>query len=156
MMLMSRKSKNGRCNLTPCVVALNSGFTKLEMLVAATLLSTMFAVASPLFARLNQVWSSTRWYQLASQELMNQMETMTQLSPQECTAAIANIEIAPEVLAAIPGARLTGKMEPSSDGDRLVLSIQLPGSTRSEPIVLVGWLHSHESSGEGLSGEVMP
>ena len=133
-----------------------SGFTKLELLVAATLLSTMFAIVSPLFSRLNQVWHSTRWYQLASQELMNQMESITQLSRQECNTAIEELEIAPEILAAIPGAELTGKMDPSSDGDRIVLSIQLPASVRSEPILLVGWLHGHGLEGEVRNQEVNP
>jgi len=134
---------------------LKSGFTKLEMLVAATLLSTLFAVASPLFARLNQVWHSTRWYQLASQELMNQMETITQLSHEECTAAIEKLAIAPEILDAIPGAELSGKIVPSSDGDRIVLSLQLPASVRSEPIILVGWRHGPVMAGEGLNREAI-
>ena len=131
------------------------GFTKLEMLVAATLLSTMFAMASPLFSRLNQVWHSTRWYQLASQELMNQMETMTQLSREECGKAMQQLAIAPEILAVIPGAKLTGKLEPSTDGDRVVLSFQLPAAVRSEPIVLVGWLHGEMLHGKVLNGEVL-
>ena len=134
---------------------LRSGFTKLEMLVAATLLTTLFAVASPLFARLNQVWRSTRWYQLASQELMNQMETITQLSQEECNAAIEKLAVAPEILDAIPGAELTGKMVPSSDGDRIVLSIQLPASVRSEPIILVGWRNGPIMAGEGSNREAI-
>jgi len=135
---------------------LRSGFTKLEMLVAATLLSTLFAVASPLFARLNQVWHSTRWYQLASQELMNQMETITPLSHEECTAAIERLAITPEVLDAIPCSKFTGKIVPSNDGDRIVLFIQLPASLRAEPIVLVGWRHGPELAGEGLNREAIP
>jgi hypothetical protein len=136
------------------------GYTKLEMLVAATLLTTMFAIASPLFARLNQVWHSTRWYQLASQELMNQMEAITQLSREECDQAVQQLAIAPEILAAIPGAELSGKLESSKDGDRVVLSFQLPASVRSEPIVLVGWLHGEVQNSEvqnskGLDSETL-
>ena len=117
------------------------GFTKLEMLVSATLLTTMIAIASPLFARLNQIWHSTRWYQLASQELMNQMEVITQLSREECNIAVNKLKISSDILDVIPKAELTGKVESSTDGDRVVLFFQLPASVRSEPIVLVGWLH---------------
>lgn len=117
------------------------GFTKLEMLVSATLLTTMIAIASPLFARLNQIWHSTRWYQLASQELMNQMEVITQLSREECNIAVNKLKISSDILDVIPKAELTGKVESSTDGDRVVLYFQLPASVRSEPIVLVGWLH---------------
>ena len=117
------------------------GFTKLEMLVSATLLTTMIAIASPLFARLNQIWHSTRWYQLASQELMNQMEVITQLSREECNIAVNKLKISSDILDVIPKAVLTGKVESSTDGDRVVLYFQLPASVRSEPIVLVGWLH---------------
>ena len=127
------------------------GFTKLEMLASATLLTTMIAIVSPLFARLNQVWHSTRWYQLASQELMNQMEVMTQLSREECNGAIKQIRISSEILDVIPKAELTGRVESSADGDRVVLFFQLPASVRSEPIVLVGWLH-----GGVLHGGVTP
>ena len=117
------------------------GFTKLEMLVSATLLTTMIAIASPLFARLNQIWHSTRWYQLASQELMNQMEVISQLSREECNIAVNKLKISSDILDVIPKAELTGKVESSTDGDRVVLFFQLPASVRSEPIVLVGWLH---------------
>ena len=117
------------------------GFTKLEMLVSATLLTTMIAIASPLFARLNQIWHSTRWYQLASQELMNQMEVISQLSREECNIAVNKLKISSDILDVIPKAELTGKVESSTDGDRVVLYFQLPASVRSEPIVLVGWLH---------------
>lgn len=117
------------------------GFTKLEMLVSATLLTTMIAIASPLFARLNQIWHSTRWYQLASQELMNQMEVISQLSREECNIAVNKLKISSDILDVIPKAVLTGKVESSTDGDRVVLYFQLPASVRSEPIVLVGWLH---------------
>ena len=135
---------------------LRPGFTKLEMMVTATLLSTMFAIATPLFSRLNQVWHSTLWYQLASQELMNQMEAITLLSRDECNNAIQQLTIAPEILAAVPGAELTGKLEPSTDGDRVVLSFRLPASVRSEPIVLVGWLHGELFNREALKRGVMP
>lgn len=117
------------------------GFTKLELLVSASFLTTMIALASPLFSRLNQVWNSTRWYQLASQELMNQMEEITQLSHPECRDALNEMRISSAIRAAIPNGQLTGRMESSADGDRVILAFQLPASVRSEPIVLVGWLN---------------
>ncbi len=117
------------------------GFTKLEMLVSATLLTTMIAIATPLFSQLNQVWHSTRLFQLASQELMNQMDGIMQLSSDECRTALIDLKVSQELRAVIPDARLTGKMESSSDGQRVVLSLHLPTSVRTEPIVLVGWLH---------------
>ncbi|MCY2983810.1 MAG: hypothetical protein NTY15_09250 [Planctomycetota bacterium] len=117
------------------------GFTKLEMLVSASLLTTMIAIATPLFSQLNQAWHSTRLFQIASQELMNQMDGLMQLSSDECRTAVSDLKVSPELLAVIPDARLTGKMESSSDGQRVVLFFQLPTSVRSEPIVLVGWLN---------------
>ena len=132
------------------------GFTKLEMLASATLLTTMIAIVSPLFARLNQVWHFTRWYQLASQELMNQMEVMTQLSREECNGAMDKLRISSEILDVIPKEELTGRVESSADGDRVVLFFQLPASVRSEPIVLVGWLHGGVLHGGVLRGGVTP
>jgi hypothetical protein len=118
----------------------HQGFTKLEMLVSATLLTTMIGIATPLFSQLNQVWHSTRLYQLASQELTNHLDEIMQLSRDECNIALSELKVSREILEAIPDARLVGKMESSPDGDRVVLSFQLPTSVRSEPIVLVGWL----------------
>lgn len=86
---------------------------------------------------------------------MNQMEAITQLSREECDDAIQQLAIAPEILAAIPGAELSGKLESSKDGDRVVLCFQLPASVRSEPIVLVGWLHGEVLSREGLDSETL-
>ena len=116
------------------------GFTKLEMVASATLLATMFGIASPLFSRLNQVWHTTRLYQLASQELMNQMETLIHLSREECEDALQQLAIAPEIVAVIPEAQLTGNLDTSDDGDRVLLAFRLPSSVRMEPILLVGWL----------------
>ena len=101
------------------------GFTKLEMLVSATLLTTMIAIATPLFSRLNQVWHSTRLFQLASQELMNQMDGIMHLSSDECRTALSDLKVSQEILVVIPDAQLTGKMESSSDGERVVLYFQL-------------------------------
>ena len=84
------------------------------------------------------------------------MEAITQLSREECTTAIEKLEIAPVVLAAIPGSKLTGTMEPSNDGDRVVLSVLLPKSVRSEPIVLVGWLLNRVLTSDDLGREVVP
>jgi hypothetical protein len=117
------------------------GFTKLEMLVSASLLTTMIAIATPLFSQLNHVWYSTRLFQLASQELMNQMDGILQLSSDECRTALSELKVTPELRAVIPHAQLTGKIEPSSEGERIILFLQLPTSVRAEPIVLVGWLH---------------
>lgn len=69
------------------------------------------------------------------------MDEVMQLSSDECRTALSDLKVSPELLAVIPDARLNGKMESSSDGERVVLSFQLPTSVRSEPIVLVGWLH---------------
>lgn len=124
----------------------HQGFTKLEMLVSASLLTTMIGIATPLLSHLNQVWHSTRMHQLASQELMNQMDAMMQLSPEEYNRFLSELKISEELRAVIPDARLTGKMGSSPDGNRVVLSFQLPASIRSEPILLVGWLR----------GEVFP
>ena len=87
---------------------------------------------------------------------MNQIETITQLSHEECAVAIVKLAIAPEIRDAIPGAELSGKIVPSSDGDRIILSIQLPASVRSEPIILVGWRNGPNLSGEGLKPEAIP
>ena len=96
---------------------------------------------------------------------MNQMEAITQLSRVECDGAIQQLAIAPEILAAIPGAELSGNRESSKDGDRVVLCFQLPASVRSEPIVLVGWLrgevqhrevqHSEIPDNKGLDSETL-
>ena len=68
------------------------------------------------------------------------MDGLMQLSSDQCRTAVSDLKVSPELLAVIPDARLTGKMESSSDGQRVVLFFQLPTSVRAEPIVLVGWL----------------
>lgn len=116
------------------------GFTKVELIVSAFLISCMIAIASPIFHRLGSVWSSTRLYQLASLELMNHMDDLTRMKSFDCKKAILELAMSPEIAATIPHATLSGRIETTDDQHRIVLQVQLPTNIRSEPIVLVGWL----------------
>lgn len=117
------------------------GLTVTEVVVAATLVVSMVGLFAPMTVRIGRVWQSTRHYRLAFNELANQMERLTRLSPEACETAISNLSLSTRVAEALPGSKLFGEVIQDADGTRLKLSLNWEHGATSEPISLVGWLN---------------
>jgi hypothetical protein len=118
------------------------GHTRLEMIVSAFLLTAIIAILPAAFARLSKVWDSTRDFQLASQELSNQLERLTLLSKEDCIEQLKTLPVSTTISKVMPGCSLRGELKEDDGEVRVVLSLHATGSMRREPIVLVGWLGS--------------
>lgn len=116
----------------------NGGFTATELLVAASLLVVGMGTLSPLAIRCNRLWQDTRTQQLASEEMANQLERLTALSPDDRQQAMEEITLPTHLQELLPTAALSVESVTDQDGERLVLSLQM--NPRSRPLVLVGWI----------------
>jgi competence protein ComGC len=120
----------------------NHGFSKIELLVASSLLSALVLIAVPLITRLQNVWKSTRMYQIATLELANRMDALRELEPAACEAAIGSLQVSEPMKASLLNAELTGELIRIEEETRIVLRMKLDPTVRQEPLVLIGWLLS--------------
>ncbi len=120
------------------------GVTLFELLVAFSLLATVISVSAGLVVRHGRLLSSARNQRLAIEELVNQMELVTALSPDQVAAFIAAPTPSPLARAHLSRVALAATLsEPASanEGRRIVLAIEWnePGR-RGNPLRLAGWL----------------
>jgi|JI7StandDraft_1071085.scaffolds.fasta_scaffold134113_2 hypothetical protein len=120
------------------------GISKVELLVASSLLSSMVLIAIPLITRLQNVWKSTRMYQIATLELANRMEALRDLEPGACEAAIRSLQLSERLRDSLPNAELFGEMVRVEEETRVILRMRLDPIVRREPLVLIGWLRNDQ------------
>lgn len=120
------------------------GLTIAELLISATLLIALVSVIVPLSVRVGRLWQESRTYRLALNELTNQLEDLTLLGDQERQLALANWKPDEQLSHALPDARLTGEVLDDEDGKRLRLSLDWRRQVESQPLSLIGWIHSQE------------
>ena len=124
----------------------NHGFSKVELLVASSLLSALVLIAVPLITRMQNVWKSTRVYQIATLELANRMDALRDLEPDACETAIGSLQVSERLKASLPNAELTGELVRTEEDIRIILRMKLDPAVRREPLILVGWLLSDQES----------
>jgi hypothetical protein len=142
--LRSRNSSPEMENLTRELVPpyARRGASILEMLVSCTLLAAVLSVATPLILRHNRLLVAHREYQMALDELSNQLERLTAIPAAELPAALE--KLAPSDLAAahLHGARLTGELAQADQGQRLTLHLVWDEPQRkSAPVSLAAWIY---------------
>jgi hypothetical protein len=118
------------------------GASILEVLVACTLLSAVLSVATPLVIRHNRLLTAHHEYQMALDEVSNQLERLTALPAAELPPALE--QLAPSELAAahLNGAKLTGELEAAGQGQRLTLHLIWDEPQRkSAPVSLAAWIY---------------
>lgn len=123
------------------------GASILEVLVACTLLGAVLSVATPLVIRHNRLLTEHREYQMALDELSNQLERLTALPREELPATLE--KLAPSELAAahLHGAKLSGELAEADPGQRLTLHLVWDDPQRkSAPVSLAAWIYRQEAS----------
>ena len=120
--------------------SIRGGVTTAEVLVAATLLLGMIGVVVPTTVRAGKIWHDTRQYQLATNELSNQFEMLSSLSPDELSETLKQLKVAEHLEARLPNASLTGALQQDADGYRLTLEINWDRGANAQPLRLTGWL----------------
>jgi hypothetical protein len=133
------------------------GFGMLDLLVAFTLLVAAISVATPLLVRHGQIIKSQRNYRLALDELSNQLERLTALSPQELPPAIERLAPAPFVMERLHKAQISGELAPIEGGSRVTLRLtwdEVGG--RKEPVALAAWVFAGPRAASTETGVPQP
>ena len=120
------------------------GFTIMELIVSASLLITLISIVIPLAMRATRIRQEGRAYQLAVDELNNQLEIMTVGTDEQRQAALTNWKPSEALLQVLPDAQLTGEVLEDTDGKRLRLSLNWKKDVNGPPLIMVGWIHPQE------------
>lgn len=116
------------------------GVSVIELIVTATLMVTLLGVVAPLGVKSQRLWRDSRHYQLALDELANQIERLTTLDAAALETALAELTPSEPLRNALASPVLTGETIVDSDGRRLVLHLQWDRIGQPRPLTLVAWL----------------
>jgi len=125
------------------------GFTMLETIAAAGLVSAGLVSVVPVFVRQARLVAEVRRERVALEELANQAERLAVIPADELDVHLAAIAVSPAVLNFVPGARLTATRGDSPLGTRIVLALSWHAPGRGErPLTLATWLPPAFAGGE--------
>lgn len=125
------------------------GFTTLEVIAAAGLVSAGLAAIVPLFVRQARLVAETRRERIALEELANQAERLAAVPPEALDAHLAGLAVSPAVAELVPAARLVAVRGDSQFGTRVALMLSWDAAGRRErPLTLVTWLPPGSAAGE--------
>ncbi len=79
-------------------------------------------------------------YQLASDEVANQIERLTGSHSDEFEATVGQLELSDEIKAALSQASISAKTIDDLDGRRVVVSLQWDTAGQRKSVSLTGWL----------------
>lgn len=118
------------------------GFTMLEVIAAASLISMALAAIAPLFVRHARLVAESRRERIALEELANQAEQLAVVAGGDLAEHLATLAVSPAVQDHLPGARLqASRGEASPLGEPIVLSLTWNSPGRHDhPLALVTWL----------------
>jgi len=117
------------------------GISSVEVLVALTLLSGVLAFLTPLVVAHGRLLKAQRNYRLALDELSNQLERLSTLSPSELAPALEQLTPSPLAGERLPGATLRAQLADTELGQRLTIDIgwdELP--RQAAPVRLTAWI----------------
>jgi hypothetical protein len=117
------------------------GTGTLDLLVSFTLLLTAISVVTPLVVRHGRMLKSHRNYRLALDELSNQIDRLTALSPDKLPQEVKQLSPSTFVAERLPGARLSGELQPIESGTRVTLKLSWNDVERDRaPVTLAAWV----------------
>ena len=127
-----------------------TGTSMVEVLVAAAMLLVVMSFVSTAIYRIDLVWRDTARQRAALNELSNQLEQLTLLSPEQLPAAIESLAPTRMIGETLPGAQLSGELIEDSLGTRVVLRLDWHRKHPGNPVELAGWVtHLDASSANG-------
>jgi hypothetical protein len=116
------------------------GFVLTEVIVAAIVLVAVVSVVTQLAVRSGRLRMDARHYQVATEELSNQLDRLLVLEESSRGEELKNLTPSPHAQNALSSPELTGAILDDADGRRIVLSLTWDRFGKREPVTLVGWL----------------
>ena len=116
------------------------GTTLVECIVAASILSVAIGTVTMAVFRIGRIWTDTGHYRIALQEVSNQLESLTQLPPDQVQTAIDSLAVSPAVGRSLVDAKFSGELIQDEFGDRIKLALTWGDDRSNRPIHMTAWL----------------
>jgi hypothetical protein len=117
------------------------GASAIEMFVALALLTSVLSLSAPLVVRHGRMLIAHRHYQIALNELTNQLEILSALPAADVPVAVEQIAPSSFATARLPGLELSAQLVDADVGQRVTLSITWDEPERRRaPISLAAWI----------------
>jgi len=139
-------------NSRPLAGRSRRGLSYAEVLVSATVLTTIMTIVTVSSFRIARVWKDVRQQQSALNELTNQLDRLTMLPSDEVAALVGSMEASDECKELLCQPKFTGQVEEQAPfGQRLTVSItwQKLSGDRSKPLQLSAWWPTTNQSKDG-------
>lgn len=115
------------------------GYTVAELLVAATLLVAGLALVAQGTVQTKRLMQDVRQYNLAIDELSNQLERLTAMGRLERKKAISDLKPSEGIDSILKDVALKAEEFLDDDGNRISISIEWDRGGPATPLTLVGW-----------------
>jgi len=148
----------GNGPLQKTLASRRAGTSSLEVIMAFTLLGSVLAFSTPLVVRHKRLIASQRDYRLALDEVSNQLQRLSAVSPQNLATVIESLQPSDFISTRLSGARVHGELQTSDMGQRVQVSISWGDEQRlAAPVTLAAWfLPEAASAGIGTDRRTSP
>jgi Tfp pilus assembly protein PilV len=123
------------------------GLLQAEVLVAASLLSTVIGLLTCIGYQVQRVAKDTQQYQVALHELANQMDRLTILPIDSLSEQLKDLRVSEPTARSLNKANLASQVVADANGTRLVLALQWERIGQPQPVQLVGWIDTDSVEG---------
>lgn len=115
------------------------GFMLTELIVAAILLAAVLSVITQLAIRSGRLSQDTRHYQMALDEMSNQLDRLLVLPDEQLAKQMKTLAASPMMQEILAEPQLSAEIKQDADGSRIVLQLQWNRLGGQRPLRLVGW-----------------
>ena len=119
--------KSNRATRQTWAVPHRRGVSLIEVLVSFTLLTSAMTLSLPLVVRHGRLLSAQRDYRVALDEVSNQLERITAITPDQVPNALERLTVSPAAAEKLRGATLSGELTPVDIGGRVMLRLTWAG-----------------------------
>lgn len=117
----------------------------IEAVVSAGMLLVVMSFVTSLAYKIDLVWQDTNDRLAATNELSNQLERLTVLSPEELSLELRSLEASEVAARTLHNPELTGEIINDPWGNRLVLRLNWQHRHAAPPVEMVAWLPTANS-----------
>lgn len=128
----------------------------IECMVAAMILVTVISFVASLTFRIGLVWKDTAHHRVAINELSNQLERLTLLSPEEVVAALEELRPTQFASRTLREPELTGQWIEDDWGGRVVLRLNWHRQHEGKPVEMVAWLATSDAQPGAATTVITP
>lgn len=140
-----------KMNSGKCTMSVRRGVTMIELVVAAVVMTMVMSLITSLCFRISCIWQDTGHYRVAVAELSNQLDQLTQMSPELVLEELETLQPSEHCKRTLHDPQLDGELSQSEIGTQIRLQLNWSRRHPGQPVELVGWIplrSKNEESGQ--------